>query len=176
LTGELDLDFGVTGEQIIGYAAYFMLINGFERAEYWTKEEIIEHAGQYSQAYRAKKQDSPWFSNFDAMALKTVLKSLISHWAPKSIQMQKAILADQGVIETPDGSINYPESVEPVIVTESKLVPSQPTAPATQPKARRRAAAQPPVEIPPAQESPQDASGANEDVASSASPDQDDLL
>lgn len=100
LTGELDIDFSVVpadGAEPCGYAAYFMLVNGFERGSYWTAEEVDQHALRFSQAYKKDKKDSPWFTDFDTMALKTVLKELLNHWAPKSVQMQTAIIRDHQV-------------------------------------------------------------------------------
>lgn len=86
----------------IGYAAFFELLNGFEKTSYMTREQIESHARKYSKAYqsdlRAQKEDSPWSTNFDAMAKKTVLKLLISTYGPQSTEMQSAIESDQAVI------------------------------------------------------------------------------
>lgn len=81
-------------DKVIGYMARFDLINGFSKTIFWSKEEIETHAKKFSQAYRSG-YDSPWSSDFDAMARKTVLKALFSKYAPKSIQMQNAISYDQ---------------------------------------------------------------------------------
>lgn len=37
---------------IIGYFAYFELLNGFRKSIYWTKEKMEQHALTYSQAYK----------------------------------------------------------------------------------------------------------------------------
>ena len=123
--GEIEgIDF-ITGEiirgkrvsdNIIGYIAYFKLVNGFEKTLYMTREEVEAHAIQYSQAYNADKRygksRSVWTSNFDAMALKTVLKRLISKYGIMSIDMQgadnmaKAIESDGAVIRE-DGTPDY---------------------------------------------------------------------
>jgi phage RecT family recombinase len=58
--------------QPIGYAAYFELLNGFEKTLYMTMAEVTAHAKQYSQSY--KSGFGPWKDNFEAMAEKTVLK------------------------------------------------------------------------------------------------------
>lgn len=87
---------------IIGYVAYFRLLNGFEKMSYWTMNELDQHAMKYSQTYSSKndyiQQTSTWSTNFDGMAKKTALKLLLSKYAPLSIQMQSAIKADQAVI------------------------------------------------------------------------------
>ncbi|SEP87396.1 recombinase RecT [Basfia succiniciproducens] len=98
------------GEAPIGYYAYFKLINDFTAEIYMTYDEVNEHAKKYSQTYRTylqKKANGQWASsvwgdNFDAMALKTVMKLLLSKQAPLSVEMQNAVLADQAVVKDVD--------------------------------------------------------------------------
>ena len=78
------------------------LINGFSKTIFWTKEEVEAHANKFSQAFRAKK-GTPWVSDFDAMARKTVLKALFAKYAPKSVAIQNAIKFDQAVVKPNDG-------------------------------------------------------------------------
>ena len=99
LTG-FEFDFKNKGGQVIGYAAFFSLINGFEKTLYMSIEELKKHGTQYSQTF--KKGFGLWNDNFDAMASKTVLKLLLSKYAPLSIEMQKAQIADQSVIKNVD--------------------------------------------------------------------------
>lgn len=86
---------------IIGYAAYVMLSNGFEKTVYMSKEEVEAHAKRYSQTYRSTnaytRNSSKWTTDFDAMALKTVLKQLINKWVPKDTKMNIALQADQSI-------------------------------------------------------------------------------
>ena len=84
-------------EQAIGYYAYFKLINGFTAELYMTRKQIDGHAKRYSQSF--KKGYGVWADNYDAMALKTVIKLLLSRMAPLSIDMQKAVLSDQSVVK-----------------------------------------------------------------------------
>lgn len=84
-------------EEIIGYAAYFSLTNGFEKTIYSTVAQLNSHGLKYSQTF--KKGFGLWKENFDAMAVKTVLKELLSKYAPLSIEMQKAVLTDQSLIK-----------------------------------------------------------------------------
>ena len=97
----------------IGYVAFFKLINGFTAELYMSKEEVMKHANKYSQT--AKKGFGVWKDQFEAMALKTVLKLLLSKQAPLSIEMQTAQLADQAIVrdvETNDFDyIDHSESV-----------------------------------------------------------------
>jgi len=80
----------------IGYMAFIRLVNGFEKTSYCTMEEIQAHAKKYSQTYR--RGFGIWKDNFDAMAKKTVLKLLLSSYAPMSVeQIQTAVQSDQAV-------------------------------------------------------------------------------
>lgn len=97
LTEELKADFSVHGSgKVVGYAAYFKLINGFEKTVYWSHEKVFEHAKRFSQSFN--QSFSPWKSDFDAMAMKTVLKHTLSKWGILSIEMQKANVSDQAVV------------------------------------------------------------------------------
>jgi len=102
-------------EKIIGYAAYFQLLNGFEKTFYATVDDLHKHGQKYSQTF--KKGYGLWKDDFDAMAIKTVLKLLLSKFAPLSIEMQKAVITDQAVIndaETTD--ITYVDNGEDVAI------------------------------------------------------------
>lgn len=111
LTGELEVSRdSKTSDKVIGYAAKFVLVNGFERGEYWTVAEIQAHATRFSQAYKKGRQDSPWITDPDKMSLKTVLKHLLRVWGPKSISMQKAFASDEQVFKDIDTSINVEEA------------------------------------------------------------------
>ena len=85
-------------DKVIGYMAKFELLNGFTKVAYWDIDKVKAHAIKFSQAFRAG-YNSPWKSDFDAMAQKTVLKSILK-FAPKSIEMQNAVTFDQAVINT----------------------------------------------------------------------------
>lgn len=85
-------------DKVIGYMARIELINGFAKSVYWTIEEVTAHAKKFSMAYQ-KGWSSPWKSDFDAMARKTVLKLLINKYAPMDIAMQQAMKFDQAVVK-----------------------------------------------------------------------------
>lgn len=93
-----------TSDKIIGYAAYFKLINGFEKTLYSSIEEVTAHAKKYSQTF--KKGFGLWKDDFNAMACKTVLKMLLSKYAPLSVEMQTAVTSDSAVIRE-DGKVDY---------------------------------------------------------------------
>ncbi len=89
-------------EAPIGYCAFLKLVNGCSVEDYMTIAEIQAHAAKYSQTY--KKGYGVWKDNFDAMAAKTVLKRLLTKYAPMSVEMQQAVIADQAVIhDIPQG-------------------------------------------------------------------------
>lgn len=81
---------------IIGYAAYFKLLNGFEKSMFMTVAELKAHGKKFSKTY--DNGNSLWKNDFEAMANKTVIKLLLSKFAPLSIEMQKAVISDQAVI------------------------------------------------------------------------------
>lgn len=92
--------------QTIGYYAMFEYTNGFKKAMYWSKEKMESHAEKYSMGYKAKKGYTFWEKDFDGMACKTMLRQLISKWGIMSIDMQKAVESDMGVVKE-DGSVDY---------------------------------------------------------------------
>lgn len=109
MTGEVQVQAVPDRENkpVIGYLAYFKLTNGFAKSLYMTAEEIEQHATRYSQSYRGKYKDSSlWATDKDAMAKKTVLKLLLNRFAPLSVDMQRAVQADQSVLHG-DGKLDY---------------------------------------------------------------------
>ena len=106
LTGEIKFEAAQdrAKRKTIGYVAYFRLTNGFEKTMYSTVDEITEHAKKFSKTFAFK--GGVWQTNFDAMAKKTILKNIISHYAPLSVDMQQAITSDQATINK-DMSANY---------------------------------------------------------------------
>lgn len=92
LTGEFDLSGTATSEKVVGYFAYFELLNGFSKTLYMTKERVTAHAAKYSKSY--SYSSSPWKTEFDAMAIKTVLRNLLTHYGYLSVEMANAIETD----------------------------------------------------------------------------------
>lgn len=96
--------------KVVGYVAYFQLLNGFEKSLFMTTDELEKHANKYSKNY-AKYKSGLWADDFDSMAKKTVLKLLISKFGPLNIQLEDAIQKDQ---TADDEYIDNPNKVEVV--------------------------------------------------------------
>lgn len=85
LTGKFELLGERESDEVIGYFGYFKLVNGYEKMLYMTKEEVEAYGRKYSKAY----SNGPWRTEFDKMAMKTVLRQLLK-FGPMSVEMQKA--------------------------------------------------------------------------------------
>ena len=114
-----------------GYFAMFEYENGFRKTLYWSKKKMLAHAEKYSFAFYKNggakslelleqgkipekdmwKYSSFWFKDFDGMALKTMLRQLISKWGIMSIDLQNAIDKDMAVIHE-DGKTDYVDAVK----------------------------------------------------------------
>lgn len=92
LTGELDINGQRTGDEVVGYFAYLKMLNGFEKAVFSTVEGVRAHAEKFSKSYQDAK--SPWTTDFDAMAIKTMLRQLLSRYGLMSVEMVNAIETD----------------------------------------------------------------------------------
>ena len=90
--------------ETIGYYAFFEYLNGFRKAIYWSKSKMQAHAQRYSKSYNSKY--SYWNKDFDVMACKTMLRQLISKWGVMSVELQKAVESDMGVISE-NGAVEY---------------------------------------------------------------------
>ena len=82
------------GDPTYYYAVYHLKNGGFDFVV-WSLDKIQKHAKKFSQAY-ARGWTSPWKSDFDSMAKKTVLKDVLKY-APKSIEFNKALSSDETV-------------------------------------------------------------------------------
>lgn len=123
----------------IGYYAMFEYGNGFRKTMYWSKKKMLAHAERYSPAFSRNgggeslklleqgkipdrdmwKYSSFWFTDFDGMALKTMLRQLISKWGIMSIDLLNAIEKDATTIKE-DGLTDYVEMENtPLISTQN---------------------------------------------------------
>lgn len=137
-TGKQEFEFIEDEEErlskpVVGYMAYFELLNGFYKSIYWSKEKMEKHADQYSKAFNLLdykklqagqipekdmwKYSSYWYKDFDGMAFKTLLRQLISKFGVMSIDMTNAFEKDMSVMQT-NGDFNYVDNPneEPTII------------------------------------------------------------
>ena len=106
LTGEIEIDPSKRiSDKKIGYFAFIETLNGFRKTLYMTVEEVTKHAQQYSKSYGSK--NSVWATDFDAMALKTCLRLLLSKYGIMSVEMQQAYIQDVSpdTVETADSAL-----------------------------------------------------------------------
>ena len=108
----------------IGYYAMFKYSNGFTKTLYWSKEKMENHALTYSKGYAAKKGYTFWEKDFDAMAQKTMLRQILSKWGILSVELQKALINDEQVIDVNGQPIEVEEEQNqlPETKTEQKKV------------------------------------------------------
>lgn len=149
--------------ETIGYYAMFELCNGFRKAIYWSKKQMLSHADKYSQAFSkdggtiktkngTKKKvsfaefeagkyptedawmySSFWYKDFDGMAYKTMLRQLISKWGIMSIEMQSAFDSDM-TFSNEDGTKEYVEEASGAGVIDAEIIEDV-TEPAQEPEA-----------------------------------------
>lgn len=101
--------------KIIGYVAYLKLLNGFEKSLYWSVEKCKAHAARFSKSF--KFGGGLWKDDFESMAIKTVLKQLISKYGPLNTQLQEAIVKDQTI----NGEyIDNPDYSEPITIENAE--------------------------------------------------------
>lgn len=123
-----------------GYYAMFEYENGFKKSMYWSKKKMLAHADKYSAAFSAKslelleagkipdsekwKYSSFWYKDFDGMAMKTMLRQLISKWGIMSIDLQTAIDKDMAIIRE-DGTADYVDHQQETAEEDGNIVAEQ---------------------------------------------------
>lgn len=115
VTGNLDLSGIRTSNVPIGYFAYMKMKNGFSKLLYMSLDEVCLYAKQYSPTVKFSDKATPaslkelalkqaasgvsdgvgWYSNFESMALKTVLRRLLSKWGELSIENNDILNIDE---------------------------------------------------------------------------------
>jgi len=113
LTGEVALDGEKKSDKVVGYFAYFELLNGFRKTLFVMVEDMAKRAKAFSQAIKYDSEVTVdtllnlaklpvteyngkigWTGNFHDMAIKTCLRSLLSKYGYLSVEMQNAIQSD----------------------------------------------------------------------------------
>lgn len=124
-------------DKIIGYVAFFRTLNGFEKYLFMTKDQIKRHGKKFSKSFDSDA--GQWTLNFAAMALKTVMKLLLSKYGILSIEMGRAVTVDQAV-PTPgtdplNPTLEYQDAVEGETVPDVAAEPPAPQAESETPPA-----------------------------------------
>jgi len=102
------------GEVIAYYAMFKTKMGGFNFIV-MSKEDIVNHAKQYSQSFGSSF--SPWKSNFDSMAKKTVLKQVLKY-APLKSEFAKNLAADETIkTDIQPNMVDLADETEPINVT-----------------------------------------------------------
>lgn len=116
LTGVYDLNGTKTSDTVIGYFAHMELQNGFSKTLYMTVNQVKAHAQKYSKSYGNTK--GPWVKEFPAMAKKTVLRNLLSHWGLLSVDMQSAMENDDEAANQVANEIASKGNAQPFVDAE----------------------------------------------------------
>lgn len=131
LTGEIDIEGQKTSDKVIGYFAYFETVDGYKKAQYMSVEGMAAHAKRFSKAIKKDVTEQMlvalaaqpmtgegkavgWMGNFHGMAIKTVVRLLLSKWGTLSVEMEKAVVDDQSGdnYEIRNGEIqNQPQTI-----------------------------------------------------------------
>jgi recombination protein RecT len=153
----------------MGYYAGLEYLNGFRKVLYWSKQKMLNHADRYSKAFKKDTYlqllegmidpndytvSSYWYKDFDGMAMKTMLRQLISKWGIMSTEMQTAYTYDEGTPIVKDGefvSVDYVDNdgVEANAAAKMEMeqtieaIPVQKETPAPQSVQQKPATAEP---------------------------------
>lgn len=158
VTGKLDLSGTQISNTPIGYFAYFKKKDSLTKLLYMTLDEVCRYAKQHSptvkfseavdaeklkemalkQAANGSGEGVGWYSNFESMAIKTVLRRLLSKWGELSIESNDITNLDEApsaivqrdeefaeakkviVVDAETGEIEQPAGEDPEAQTETK--------------------------------------------------------
>ncbi|EMF0378204.1 recombinase RecT [Enterococcus hirae] len=121
LTEEFQFDYNAKqSDRVIGYVGFFELLNGFKKTVYWTKQEVEAHRIKHAKGVDKTKLTGAWKENYDAMAIKTVLRNMLAKWGILSVEMQNAVTSDERVFRFDENNdlveevtLNDAEPIEP---------------------------------------------------------------
>lgn len=147
VTGNLDLSGVRTLNVPIGYFAYMKMKNGFSKLLYMSLDEVCLYAKQYSPTVKFNEKATPgtlkelalkqarlgvsdgvgWYSNFESMALKTVLRRLLSKWGELSIENNDILNIDEAPSAEQQRDEEFAEAKEVIEVDAETGEIKQPT-------------------------------------------------
>lgn len=111
LSGSIDLNGTKVSDKVVGYFCHFELLNGFSKTLYMSVEEMAAYAKRFSPSFTyakevtvesliakanepvnaSTKKAAGWDGNFNDMAVKTVIRRLLSKYGYLSVEMQNAL-------------------------------------------------------------------------------------
>ena len=161
VTGNLDLSGIRTSNVPIGYFAYMKMKNGFSKLLYMSLDEVCLYAKQYSptvkfndkltsdglkqlalnQAAKGVSDGVGWKSNFESMALKTVLRRLLSKWGELSIENNDILNIDEAPSAEQQRDEEFAEDKKVIVVDAETGEINQPANDASAAPADLQAAA-----------------------------------
>lgn len=146
VTGNLDLSGIRTSNVPIGYFAYMKMKNGFSKLLYMSLDEVCLYAKQYSPTVKFNDKLTPdglkqlalnqaakgvsdgvgWKSNFESMALKTVLRRLLSKWGELSIENNDILNIDEAPSAEQQRDEEFAEAKQVIVVNDETGEINQP--------------------------------------------------
>lgn len=120
LSGAIDLSGDRISEKVVGYFAHFETVNGFSKTLFMSLGEMAGYALKFSPSFKRNAEKNPlptvdalcdmandqavngpqqgkvgWEGDFNSMAIKTVLRRLLSKYGYLSIEMMSALAEDE---------------------------------------------------------------------------------
>lgn len=120
LSGAIDLSGDKISEKVVGYFAHFETVNGFSKTLFMSLGEMAGYALKFSPSFKRNAEKNPlptvdalcdmandqavngpqqgkvgWEDDFNSMAIKTVLRRLLSKYGYLSIEMMSALAEDE---------------------------------------------------------------------------------
>lgn len=142
VSGTIDLNGTRTSDNVVGYFAYFQMNNGFTKMLYMNAKEMAHYAKTYAptlkksqlseqqltelannQAAKGARPGVGWLNDYNTMAVKTVIRRLLSKWGYLSIEMASAMDADEGGIPSAENERDEAQS-SPKKVINVDAIPS----------------------------------------------------
>lgn len=151
LTGAVNLSGRKTSDKVVGYFCHFRLLNGFQKTLYMSVHDMAAYAKRFSPSIKKEttvaeleklaQSTAPgkkvgWEGNFNDMAIKTVVRRLLSKYGYLSVEMQNA-MSDDINSESGRDEIIAEKANTKTIITEAvhyETVDNQPAAAAEAPK------------------------------------------
>ncbi|EPF4329990.1 recombinase RecT [Enterococcus hirae] len=122
LTEEFQFNYNAKqSDRVIGYVGFFELLNGFKKTVYWTKQEVEAHRIKHAKGFDKTKLTGAWKENYDAMAIKTVLRNMLAKWGILSVEMQNAVTSDERVFRFDENN----DLVEEVTLNDAEPIESE---------------------------------------------------